>query len=73
MVTKKIKKKKFLFLIGKNRQGFGKKGGYFLNGNGAEIPAPREGQKIPCISDSFTILGSGILGLDVSHINESNC
>ena len=37
----------FTFLIGKNRHGIGKKGGYFPLQWGRNS-APREGQKIPC-------------------------
>ena len=47
MVSKKVKKKSLLFLIGTNRNGIGKKGGYFRLGIGPKL-ASREGQKIPC-------------------------
>ena len=39
-----------LFLIGKNRHGIGKKGGYFRLGRGAEIRPLEKGRKSPAES-----------------------
>ena len=47
MVSKKKVKKFLLFLIGKNRHGIGKKGGYYLIGDGAEILPLEKDRKCP--------------------------
>ena len=52
MVSKKVKKKVFFFLIGKIRHGIGKRVA-ILDWEWGGDSAPRDGQKIPCSSLYF--------------------
>ena len=64
-----------LFLIGKNRHGIGKKGGYFRFGMGPEIRPIEKGRKCPAY-ECLIILNFCCLILVIYHIAfpiQSNC